>query len=439
MARSAVLDVKVLVDAASAAVELNKTAAGFESFGKKLVSTALTAVAIGGVTELTKTVVNSASDMQQAMGGTDKVFGSSADQIHSWAADTTDSIRLPAVAVEQFATLIKTQLAATGQPMSVMVQQTKALVQVGADLAAVTGVDLATSIAAVKSALAGEYDPIQNLGVAMTAATVNTKALAIAHGDTALAASSAVQQQARVAEIMDKSAFATGAAAEEANSFQARMDSLTEKTQNLAAAVGGPMLDALANIAGRLGDSAEGAKTLGIGLGTMLGSVLALPGPIQAVGAGLLAWVGISAKWGAGIATAFTGFLGHVKSATTSVSGFKAALAGIGPALGGGALLIGIGIVIAGIAKAIGEVTDGAQKGQDALKGYRDALVAAGNKSTDATAAAFKSAVLTSDAYEGLIKTGFSANESVKILTGTQEDWIKVQSNGSDTTKNLTN
>lgn len=426
MAKSAVLNVSVLVDAAKAATELNQTAQSFEKFGKKLTSAVISAVAIGGVTALAKTVVSAASDMQQAMGGTDKVFGSSADEIHAWAADTTDSIRLPALAVEKYATLIKTQLAATGQPMSALVTQTKALIQVGADLSAVTGADLADSIAAVKSALAGEYDPIQNLGVAMSGASVQAQALALAHGDTTAAASDAIVMQARVAEIMQKSAFATGAAAEESDTFQARMDSLTEKTQNLAATVGGPLLDALSGIVGHITDAASGAETLGLGLGTMLGFVLQLPGPIQAIVLGLVAFTAISATWGTKVAGAFTSFISTVTSATSSVGGLKSALAGIGPALLGGGILLGIGAVIAAIAIAVGRVADAAKKGKDELSGYVDALVASGNASTDATAAAFQSALLTSDAYKELVKDGFSAAEAVKILTGTQEEWRAV-------------
>jgi hypothetical protein len=437
MARSAVLNVQVLVDAAKAAGELNQTAAKFESFGKKIVGAAVGAFAIKGITELAKSVVSSASQMEQAMGGTDKVFGTSASQIHTWAADTSDSIRLPAAAVEKYAVLIKTQLAATGQPMGALVTQTKALIQVGADLAAVTGADLADSIAAVKSALAGEYDPIQNLGVAMTAATVNTKALAIAHGDAALAASSSVQAQARVAEIMEKSAFATGAAAEESNTFQAKVDALKEKLSTLAVAVGGPMLDSLAGMVGGMGDAAASASTLGTGLGTMLGAVLSLPGPIQAIVIALVALIAVSAKWGTAAAAGVTTLITNLKAATTSATGFKAALSGIGSALAGGALLLGVGAVIAAIAIAIGRVTEAANKGKDALSGYVSALVASGNKSSDASSKAFKQALLASDAYRELTADGFSAAEAVNILSGTQENWHAVMSGSLGTIHNL--
>jgi hypothetical protein len=428
MARSAVLNVQVLVDAAKAAGELNQTAAKFESWGKKLGNAVIAAVAVKGVTDLAKTVVSSASQMEQAMGGTDKVFGSSAADIHNWAKDTTDAVRLPAAAVEKYAVLIKTQLAATGQPMGALVTQTKALIQVGADLAAVTGADLADSIGAVKSALAGEYDPIQNLGVAITGTTVNLKALEIAHGDTALAATSAVVAQARVAEIMEKSAFATGAAAEESDTFQAKVDSLKETASSLAVAIGGPMLDSLAGMVGGMSDVATSASTLGTGLGTILGSILSLPAPIQAVVVGLVALVAVSAKWGTAVTTGLTTMMSTFKSATSSASGFKAALSGIGSAMAGGALLLGVGAIIAAIAIAIGRVTEAANKGKAALSGYVSALVESGNKSTDASAKAFKEALLASDAFAELVKDGFTANEAVGILSGTMENWHDVMS-----------
>jgi len=437
MARSAVLDVKVLVDAAQAAVGLNDVAGKFESFGKKLGNAVIGAVAIKGVSELAKTVVTSASTMQQAVGGTDKVFGSSASEIHKWASDTTDSIRLPAAAVEQYATLIKTQLAATGQPMATLVKSTKDLIQVGADLSAVTGQDLASSIQAVKSALAGEYDPIQNLGVAMSGASVQAKALAIAHGDTALAASDAVVMQARVAEIMEKSAFATGAAAEEADSFQGRVDSLKEQVSGLAVAIGGPLLDSLAGIVGGLTDGAGAASTLGTGLGTMLGVILSLPAPILAIGAGLVALIAVSAKWGTSVAAGVGKFVEAIGSATSSVGGLKSALAAIGPALAGGALILGAAAIIGAVAIAIGRVTEGAKKGEDALQGYRDAIVDANGASNQATADAFKLAVTTSDAFQGLIDDGFSASEAVSILTGTTENWHDVMGGSLGTIHNL--
>ena len=435
--KSAVLNVSVLVDAAKAAAGLNDTASRFESFGKKVVGAVVGAVAIKGVTDLAKTVVTAASSMEQAMGGTDKVFGSSASEIHKWAADTSDSIRLPAVAVEQYATLIKTQLAATGQPMAALVTSTKNLIQVGADLAAVTGKDLAGSIAAVKSALAGEYDPIQNLGVAMSGASVQARALSIAHGDTAEAATDAVIMQARVAEIMEKSAFATGAAAEEANSFQGRMDALNEKTQNLAAVVGGPLLDSLGNIVGGITDAASGAETLGVGLGVMLGSVLSLPGPIQAIVLGLAGFITVSAVWGSKVTGVFTSFIGTLRTATGSLAGFRAAMAGIGASLAGGAIIVGIALAIGSLASAIGHASEVAKDGEDALQGYRDAIVEAGGASTDATAKAFSDSVTQSKAFAALIAEGVAAEEAVKLLTGTTEEFARSGMTGSQAARTL--
>src|SRR4029077_4076022 len=120
-----------------------------------------------------------------------------------------------------------------------------------------------------------------------------------------------------------------------------------------------------------------------------------------------------------------------VKTATSSMAGFKSVMSGLAGSIASGLAFAGIVLIIAAVTSAINANSEAADKGKSALDDYVQALVQSGNKSTDATAAAFKAALLGSDAFKQMTSEGMNAADAVKVLTGTQEQWLGMtQENG---------
>jgi len=290
MAKAATLNVKVLVDAAQAASGLDAVGDKVEGFGSKL-SKLGGAAAAAGIVAFAAKAVSAASDLQDAMGSVDSVFKSNAAQVHAWASDTTDSIRLPQAEFEAYAASMGSMLKNAGVPMDQLAGKTHELIQLAADLSAQSGQTANVGVEAMKAALKGEYEQLENLNVSITAAQVSTEALRIAQGDAAQAADPLVKQQAALNLIMKQSGDALGAAARESGNFASQQDHLNEVWTNFLAAVGGPLLGVLSSLLGAvsavLGPLSDMIPVV-VELAGVIGDVLL--NPVLLVGGAFLAW-----------------------------------------------------------------------------------------------------------------------------------------------------
>jgi hypothetical protein len=281
------LTVEILAQGAQAAAELNQTASRFESFGKQVGKTVAGVFAGATIAAGVQKAISAASDLQQAMGGVDAVFKQNAKQVHQWASDTSDSIRLPQAEFEELATIIGSQLKNAGVAMDQLAPKTKTLIQLGADLGARFGHTAAEGVSAISSALKGEFDPLDAYGIKLNAAAVNAKALELAQGDAAAAATNQMKAMATLAVITEQSGDAQGAAAAEANTWAGRQEALTEKVTNLAAAVGGPLIDAFGSLYDVAGNVVDVAQPLLVGAANLVKWFTDLPGPVLAAAAAL--------------------------------------------------------------------------------------------------------------------------------------------------------
>ncbi len=288
--KTSTLVVRVISDASQAQRELADTASRIEGFQKKVVAAAVGMFAADKIMAGVKAVVTAASDLEQSMGGVDAVFKSSAQQVHAWAKDTADSVRIPAAAYEQLATIIGAQLKNAGVSMQDLAPRTRDLLELGADLAAQFGTDIPQAINAVSSALKGEMDPIERYGVTLSDSAVQAKKAELGLTGLSGAADIAATSQARLAVIFEQTADAQGAAARESDTYQAKLDSLHEKVTNAAAEVGGPLLTAFGSLADRASDLIPIFQPIAQGIANVVQAVATLPAPVLVAVAGLAAF-----------------------------------------------------------------------------------------------------------------------------------------------------
>lgn len=428
MAKSATLDVKILVDAAQAASGLNDTAQRFEQFASKAAKMFAAAFVVDKAVEGIKKVVNAASDLEQAVGGTDKIFGASATKIHEWAKDTTDSIRIPQREFEQLAVAIGASLKATGAPMDQVADQTRNLMQVSADFAATFGRDIVDVADAVRAALAGEYDTLQNMGVVISGNAVAAEALIIAQGDAALAAQDATKTQAAYNILMEQGAQVAGQAAAETTTFSGQTDALKEKLDNLAGAAGGPLLDSFGGIIDKLATMTPMLQNVAVAAATFVGWIAGLPAPILAAAAAfaVLTKIGVASMFlaaGAAIRT----FVLDLRTAPSAMGTLTGAIGSLAKSLSPHAITLGLSLIAAAILKTVGDIEEASGKAEGALKPIEDALVESGGHWTAATRQLQQAALMGTDAYEALRRGGVSAQDALSILSGNADLWRQVQ------------
>ena len=315
-----------MAEIASAFVSLVPSAKGFgakldsqisgdvDSSGKKAGSkwgNALKAGAAVGVAALGAVVVKTlsdsvtaASEAQQAVGGVEAVFGKYADGVLRDSKKAAQGLGLSAASYNELITVSGAMLKNKG--IEDFAEQSKGLITVGADLAAMFGGTTKEAVDALNSAMRGESDPIERYGIALNAAAIEAEAISLGlvknvknldvikaaqntavlaqrkynaalkengkGSDEALAAESSLirskaaltkaldgqkveltgaqKAQASLSLVQKQSADATGAFAKESDTLAGQQQRLGAEFDNLKVALGTALLPALTEGAG---------------------------------------------------------------------------------------------------------------------------------------------------------------------------------------------
>ena len=253
MAGSAILSIKILTDATAAKRGLDSASSSMDKFKSGVRKAAIPAALVGAaIIKFGADAAASASRTQQAFGGVDAVFGKNADTVKKWADSAAGSIGLAKSEYGELATLIGSQLSNAGLPLDVVTKKTKGLIDQGADLAAMFGGTTADAVAALSSAMKGEFDPLEKYGTSLSAAKIS--ALMAAEGTDKLTGKAAQQAKtlATLKLITQQTAKAHGAAAREQDTLAARTEQARASFENLKSDLGTALLPILAAVAGVL-------------------------------------------------------------------------------------------------------------------------------------------------------------------------------------------
>jgi hypothetical protein len=255
MASTATLKVQVLADATQASAELDKAAGRMGKFKGAMERAALPAAIVSGVLiKLGADAVDSASRLEQAMGGVDAVFEDNAATVKKWASQSAESIGLAASEYATLATLIGSQFKNAGLPMDQVTAKTGDLIALGADLAAMYGGTTKDAVEALSSAFKGEFDPLDKYAASLSAAQIQAELVANGQDDLTGKALTQAKAMATLALITEKTADAHGAAAREQDTAAAKTAQLAATTEDLKAKLGTALLPVVVALTTELGD-----------------------------------------------------------------------------------------------------------------------------------------------------------------------------------------
>jgi hypothetical protein len=136
------------------------------------------------------------------------------------------------------------------------------LTTVGADLAATLGGKTDDAVAALGSALRGEYDPLERFGIALKASEVNARAVAMGLAESESDVSAYAKGQATLAIITERSAFAQGQFAREADTAQGQAQRASASMEDASAKLGESLLPIYTNIQKGISAVADAFTTL---------------------------------------------------------------------------------------------------------------------------------------------------------------------------------
>jgi hypothetical protein len=424
--------VAVVGDAAQLQRELQKAEgklAGFGDNAKKSGDILRTALFGGAVLYGAQKLVKAAGDLEQSIGGTAAVFEQAAGPINDFAKGAADLVGLSENAARVLTSRLGASLKGAGLSAEEAAKQSVFLTKTGADLAATLGGNTNDAVAALGSALRGEFDPLERFGIALKASEISAKAVSMGLADSATDVSAYAKGQATLALVTERSAFAQGQFAKEADTAQGQQQRAAAAMEDASARLGKSLLPIYTQI----------QKTVTL----VAEAFTALPGPVQT---GLIALTGVAlvgpklvagftaataAVKAAGTAMAETavkavgtqGAIASMNISTSAASGGAAAAAGGMSLLGPAVLAVGAAAVIGGIAyKNYADEQAAVKKDIDALIPSFDKLTGAMTANTQTTVGAI---LASKNQIDNLNKAGITVAQFSDVIDDNRDALVK--------------
>jgi hypothetical protein len=248
------------------------------SRGAEAAKVALSAIGSAVVLSAINRAKDAASGLQQAVGGTAAVFGEASAAVDEFAAVAAESVGLSERVARELTSQLGASLKGYGFAVDEAAAKSIELTQIGADLAATFGGTTADAVAALSSALRGEFDPLERYGVALRQSAIDTEAVELGLAAAGEEVSAMARAQAALSLITEQSADAQGQFARESDSAAGQAQIASAKMDNAAADLGESLLPIYSKISETVGAIAD--------------VFAALPGPVQT---GILALAGVAA------------------------------------------------------------------------------------------------------------------------------------------------
>lgn len=279
-------EVKVAVvgDARQLQKELQKAERAVAGFGQnaKDSSNMLRDVFIGSAVAFgAKQIIDSAAQLEAAVGGTAAVFTTASGEIDKFAKSAAETSGLSERAARDITSKLGSSLQGAGMDAEAAAKQAIFLTKTGADLAATLGGSTEEAVSALGGALRGEYDPLERFGIALTANQVNAQAVAMGLADSESSVSAYAKQQATLALLTERSAFSLNRFAEESNTAEGAAKIAGARLQDTSADIGKSFLPIYTKAAEVIGALAKafGALPDPVQTGVLLLGAAAVVGP----------------------------------------------------------------------------------------------------------------------------------------------------------------
>lgn len=258
--------------------------------------------------------ISGAAQLEQAIGGTEAIFGEFASGMSDELRNAATTMGLSEQAARTLTSQIGGLLQGFGFTQEAASSTSLEIAQLGADLAATFGGNPEQAVEALGSALRGEFNPLEQFGISLNQTQINLRAVELGLADSTSEVDLNARAQAALSLIMERSTAAQGQFARESDTAAGKAAILRAEFENQKVVIGQQLLPVYGVALGLLGD--------------LLGVFSELPGPMQTVVvalAGLVAVAGPLSKLTAGISGLST-IIGKLGSAGGPMLGLTAAV-----------------------------------------------------------------------------------------------------------------
>lgn len=212
--------------------------------GRKLqgVGTALTAGVTLPLAALAKASIDAASDLEESVSKVGVLFGDNADEIEQWADSAATSMGMSKRSALDAAGSFGAMFDAMGLIPEQSVEMSMTLTELAGDLASFHNADPTDMLTNLRSALAGEVEPLRKFGVNISAAAVEAKALQMGLADANGEITESEKVQARYQLILEQTSSAQGDFLRTADGLANSQRTLTAQWEDARAELGQQLL-----------------------------------------------------------------------------------------------------------------------------------------------------------------------------------------------------
>jgi hypothetical protein len=191
--------------------------------------------------------ITAARDLERNLYALDTIFGSLAPGMRQFAIDA-ENLGLSQSKAAKASTFIGSVLKQSGFAMEDVAKETKNLVELGTDLAALYGYDVQEALLGMTALFRGEYDPIEKFGVAMKQQEINSELAARGQDKLQGAARRNAEQTVRLELLYQRANDAMGAFTAQSGSLYTEQKKLGATFENMQAQLGTALLPAIAGV-----------------------------------------------------------------------------------------------------------------------------------------------------------------------------------------------
>lgn len=287
---------------------LSNIGAGFTRVGGVLTA-AITAPLVGLATK----AVMAASDLQEATNAVNVVFGDASGTILQFADDAAFAVGLSAGEFNQLAAITGSFLQNLGFDAAAAADETISLTERASDMASIFNTDVSSALAAIQSGLKGEFNPLEQFGVKINAASIAARALEMGLAETTAELTDNDKAAAALALIYEQTERLAGDFANTSGGLANRTRILKAQFVDMAAQLGEillPYIEQAVNFIGDLIQQFQGLSPemqkfilIGAGIAAVIGPALVIIGMvISGIGALLPILAGVASfllgPWG---------------------------------------------------------------------------------------------------------------------------------------------
>jgi hypothetical protein len=188
-----------------------------------------------------------ARDLERNLFALNTVFDELSPGMNQFAKDA-ENLGLSQAKAAKASVFIGSVLKQSGFAMEDVAKETKNLVTLGTDLAALYGYDVQEALLGMTALFRGEYDPIEKFGVAMKQSEINAELAARGQDKLEGAARRNAEQTVRLELLYERAADAMGAFTGQSGSLYTEQKKLGATFENMQAQLGTALLPAVSDI-----------------------------------------------------------------------------------------------------------------------------------------------------------------------------------------------